>query len=125
MTALYGVWRSDRIAAMAQYAGADPWSRQPCPVSFEYTRKVPLFLMRNLCDALVSCSTTSSWIATLDGQDWPFEYRSLGLLGNKVRADRACDASCTTAQGIFEHVRWPRTGLLTEMLDFLKAHPLL
>lgn len=124
MTALYGVWRSDRIAAMAQYAGADPWSREPCPVSFEHTRKVPLFLMRNLCDALVSCATTSAWIATLEQQDWPFDYRSLGLLGNRVRADRACDASCSTVQGIFEHVRWSRTGVLTEMLDFLKQHPL-
>jgi poly(3-hydroxybutyrate) depolymerase len=126
MAELYGIWRSDRIAAIGQYAGADPWSRDPCPVSFEYARKVPLFLMRNLCDALVSCATTSSWIETLGPLDWPFQYRSLGLLGNGVAADRACVPAqdCSTARGILEHVRWPKTGVLTEMLDFLKQHPL-
>lgn len=65
MAALYGVWRSERIAAIAQYAGADPWSRTPCPVPLTYRRQVPIVLLRNLCDALVPCSATSEWITTL------------------------------------------------------------
>ncbi len=124
MAALYGVWRGDRIAAIGQYAGGDPWSRPPCPVDFTYTRKVPLFLMRNLCDAAVSCSTTSSWITTLQQADWPFEYRSLALRGNAVSPDSACASSCSTRQGAYEHIRWPQTAVLSEMLDFLKQHPL-
>jgi poly(3-hydroxybutyrate) depolymerase len=31
MTALYGIWRKDRIAATGQYAAADPWTQLPCP----------------------------------------------------------------------------------------------
>jgi poly(3-hydroxybutyrate) depolymerase len=124
MTELYGTWRSDRIAAVAQYAGANPWSRDPCPVDFSYTRKVPLFLMRNLCDALVPCATSSAWIATLKQQDWPFEYQSVGLKGNAVPAASACAQDCSKARGLFEHVRWPQPAVLTEMLDFLKQHPL-
>lgn len=124
MAALYGVWRGDRIAAIGQYAGGDPWSRPPCPVAFTYTRKVPLFLMRNLCDAAVSCSTTSSWIATLKQTDWPFEFRSLDLKGNAVSPDSPCAASCPTKQGAYEHVRWPQTAVLSQMLDFLKQNSL-
>lgn len=124
MSALYGNWRSGRIAAIGQYAGADPWSREPCPVLFTPTREVPLFLMRNLCDALVDCATTSSWIELLDHQDWPFAYRSLGLLGYAVGADRACAASCPERRGILEHVRWPQRPVLVEMLAFLSQHPL-
>lgn len=124
MAALYGVWRGDRIAAIGQYAGGDSWSRPPCPVDFTYTRKVPLFLVRNLCDAAVPCSTTSSWIETLKRTDWPFEYRSLALKGNAVSPDSACAASCPTQQGAYEHIRWPQTAVLSEMLDFLKQHRL-
>ncbi len=62
MAALYGIWRSSRVAAIGQYAGADPWSRTPCPVLLRYERQVPLVLLRNLCDALVPCATTSDWI---------------------------------------------------------------
>jgi predicted esterase len=124
MTALYGIWRSDRIAAMAQYAGADPWSRTPCPVTQPASREVPLFLLRNLCDALVPCSTTSEWIETLTEEDWPFEYRNLSLRGRIVSADRTCAAECSTARGIYEHVRWPNRQALRQMLGFLKEHPL-
>ena len=66
MTALYGTWRSDRIAAVAQYAGADPWSARSCPVTFSYTRKVPLFLMRNYCRTRwFPAPPSSAWIETL------------------------------------------------------------
>lgn len=124
MTALYGTWRSDRIAAVAQYAGANPWSRDPCPVTFSYTRKVPLFLMRNLCDALVPCATSSAWIETLRQQDWPFAYQSVSLKGDAAPSNSACAKECSKARGLFEHVRWPQAAVLTEMLDFLKQHPL-
>lgn len=124
MTALYGIWRSDRIAAMAQYAGADPWSRTPCAVTQPASREVPLFLLRNLCDALVPCSTTSEWIETLTEQDWPFEYRNLSLRGRVVSSSRACAQECSTARGIYEHVRWPNKEALRQMLGFLKANPL-
>jgi len=126
MSALYGIWRSDRIAAIGQYAGGNPWSRPPCPVNFTYTRKVPLFLMRNLCDAAVPCSTTSDWITTLKQEDWPFEYRSLALKGNAAPADSACvpAAQCSTKRGAYEHIRWPQTAVLSQMLDFLKQHAL-
>jgi len=53
MSELYGMWRSDWIAAIGQYAGANPWSRTPCPVPIPEGRKVPLVLLRNLCDALI------------------------------------------------------------------------
>lgn len=124
MTALYGIWRSDRIAAMAQYAGANPWSRTPCAVTQPASREVPLFLLRNLCDALVPCATTSEWIDTLTEQDWPFEYRNLSLRGRVVAADRSCAQECSTARGIYEHVRWPNRQALRQMLGFLKANPL-
>jgi predicted esterase len=124
MSALYGVWRSDRIAAIGQYAGADSWSREPCPVDFKYTRKVPLFLMRNLCDALVPCATTSAWIETLHQQDWPLGYQNVALKGDAAPADSSCAQDCSKARGLYEHVRWPKTAVLTEMLDFLKQHPL-
>ena len=65
MSALYGMWCSNTIAAIAQYAGADPWSRPPCPIPFQSTRRVPLVLLRNLCDAEVPCATTGDWISTL------------------------------------------------------------
>jgi hypothetical protein len=80
--------------------------------------------MRNLCDALVSCSTTSSWIATLKQTDWPFEFRSLDLKGNAVSPDSPCAASCPTKQGAYEHVRWPQPAVLSQMLDFLKQNSL-
>ena len=124
MAALYGNWRSDRIAAIGQYAGADPWSRDPCPVAVQATRQVPVFLLRNLCDAAVSCSTTSDWIESLDSLDWPFQYHNLSLLGRIVSNRLSCDAHCTEAQGIFEHVRWPNRNALQTMLDFLRQHPL-
>ena len=35
--------------------------------------------MRNLCDALVPCSTTASWIDTLKAQSWPFEFHNIDV----------------------------------------------
>ncbi|HJX27705.1 MAG TPA: prolyl oligopeptidase family serine peptidase [Thermoanaerobaculia bacterium] len=122
MSALYGNWRSDRIAAIAQYAGADPWSRTPCPVPLEVEREVPLVLMRNLCDLLVPCATSSEWIETLSERDWPFEYHNLGLKGGIVSPDSQCAESCSTARGLYEHVRWPKKGALQKMLSFLRQH---
>lgn len=124
MAALYGVWRSQRIAAIAQYAGADPWSRSPCPVPMRYDRQTPLVLLRNLCDALVPCAATGAWIDTLTAQNWPFEYHNLGLLGHITAADANCTQRCGKIRGIFEHVRFPRKDALEAMLRFLKAHPL-
>ncbi len=72
MSVLYGMWRSNTIAAIAQYAGADPWSRPACPIPFQSTRQGPLVLHRNLCDAAVPCATTSEWISTLTRLNWPF-----------------------------------------------------
>lgn len=124
MAALYGNWRGDRIAAIGQYAGADPWSREPCPVAVQATRRVPIVLLRNLCDAAVSCSTTSAWIATLSGLSWPYQSYNLGLTGRIVSAHRSCAASCSEIQGIYEHVRWPNANALGTLLGFLRKHPL-
>lgn len=124
MAALYGVWRSDRIAAIGQYAGADPWSRSPCPVPLQQTRQVPLVLLRNLCDELVPCETTNAWIDTLTQQRWPFKYYSLGLIGKLVAANSECDRLCSREKGLFEHIRWPRKQALEQMLNFLQQHTL-
>jgi poly(3-hydroxybutyrate) depolymerase len=122
MAALYGVWRGERIAAIGQYAGADPWSRTPCPVPLHAPRKVPLVLLRNLCDALVPCATTNAWIETLAHHAWPFEFHNLGLLG-AVTAETRCAPRCSKERGLFEHVRWPNREALEEMLGFLLRHP--
>lgn len=122
MTVLYANWRSDRIAA-AQYAGADPWSRTPCPVAVQATRKVPLVLLRNLCDRLVPCAATAGWVDTLAGLDWPFEFHNLDLRG-AITSAQDCAPACSKDRGIFEHVRWPDAAALTTMLGFLKQHPL-
>ena len=124
MSALYGVWRSHRIAAIGQYAGADPWSRTPCPVPIPSGRQVPLVLLRNLCDALVPCSTTSDWIKTLTEKNWPFQYHNLNLTGAITTADSNCVQNCGRVRGIFEHVRWPKKEALETMLHFMKEHPL-
>ncbi len=125
MAALYGVWRSERIAAIAQYAGADSWSRTPCPVSLQHDRQVPLVLLRNLCDALVPCNATNDWIDTLAEQGWPFEYHSLNVTGTRTDQDRTCAQPCSEGEGPFEHIRWPAEDVLVEdMLSFLKRHTL-
>ena len=125
MADLYGMWRSDRIAAIGQYAGADPWSRLPCAVTPKIERKVPLVLLRNLCDALVSCEKTDAWIKTLTEQSWPFESHSLDLLGGEAAPASTCATSCEKVRGIAEHTRWPSESVMKErLLPFLKAHPL-
>lgn len=122
MAALYGTWRSDRIAAIAQYAGADPFSREPCPVPFNGKRKVPLVLLRNLCDALVDCATTSQWIATLQKMEWPFAHHNLGTTGHLTAPDAACDGHCGKIKGLYEHIRFPQPDAFDAMLKFLKQH---
>jgi predicted esterase len=125
MAALYGMWRSDRIAAIGQYAGADPWTRLPCPVTPQVERQAPLVLLRNLCDALVSCESTDTWIKTLTEQHWPFEYQSLDFLGGEAAPASACPASCDRVKGLAEHVRWPSEAVMKErLMPFLKQHPL-
>jgi len=125
MAALYGVWRSDRIAAIGQYAGADSWSRSPCPVQLQFDRQVPLVLLRNLCDALVPCDATNDWIDTLTEQSWPFEYHSLNVTGTRTDQDRVCAQHCSRGEGLFEHIRWPAEDVLADdLLSFLKQHTL-
>ncbi len=124
MAALYGVWRGDRIAAIGQYAGADPWSRLPCPVPMdEHRRRVPLVLLRNLCDDLVPCELTSAWADTLSKERWPYELLNLDPRGD-VTTDRECDRECLKIIGLYEHIRWPREESLKEMLKFLKRYSL-
>lgn len=123
MAALYGNWRSERIAAIGQYAGADPWSREPCPLPPQYTRKTPLVLLRNLCDQLVPCAATSAWIATLTQLDWPFVAYSLDRSGRITTASE-CDSRCSKLIGLYEHCRWPQKPALEAMLRFMREHPL-
>lgn len=125
MAVLYGAWRAERIAAVAQYAGTDPWQRMPCPVAMPSGRQVPLTLLRNMCDALATCSETSSWSNTLQQQDWPFRRVNLNWSGDDAGPDVQCAKTCGKARGLYEHVRWPRKDVLvTGMLEFFKAHPL-
>ncbi len=125
MTVLYSTWRSSRIAAMGQYAGANPWARSPCPIPISYTRQVPLFLMRNLCDALVPCETTNEWIDTLTARNWPFKYHNLNSLG-VITLNDSCSTNpgCSGDEGIAEHMRWPRKTSLELMLEYFRFHPL-
>jgi poly(3-hydroxybutyrate) depolymerase len=125
MAVLYGAWRAERIAAVGQYAGTDPWQRTPCPVTMPSGRKVPLTLLRNMCDALATCSETDSWSNTLQQQNWPFRRVDLSWDGQDAGPDARCDASCGKAHGLYEHVRWPDKAVLAaELLGFFKAHPL-
>ena len=81
-------------------------------------------LLRNLCDALVPCATTSEWIQTFTSMNWPFEYHSLDTWGHLAPPDRACDARCSKVHGLFDHVRFPRRDAFEAMLRFLASHPL-
>jgi predicted esterase len=124
MAALYGVWRSDRIAAIGQYAGADPWSRLPCPVPMEYHRPVPLVLLRNLCDDLVPCEVTSAWVDTLKKERWPYKLVNLDPSGDISTSDQNCERRCSKIVGIYEHIRWPKDQVLMEMLKFFNQNSL-
>lgn len=125
MAVLYGAWRADRIAAVGQYAGTDPWQRTPCPVGMPPGRQVPLVLLRNMCDALAKCDETNLWSNTLAKQHWPLRRVDLTLRGNKAEPTTQCVQSCGKARGLYEHVRWPQKAVLAdEMLGFFKAHPL-
>lgn len=123
MAALYGVWRSQRIAAIGQYAGADPWSREPCPVPLVAARQVPLVLLRNLCDQLVPCATTASWMQTLTTLQWPFAAYTLDTRGHPT-AQTNCTGKCSRLKGLYCHIRWPDKVAFTHMLEFFKQHPL-
>ncbi|MDK2125155.1 prolyl oligopeptidase family serine peptidase [Parachitinimonas caeni] len=125
MAALYASWRRERIAAVGQYAGANPWSRPPCPVALPADPPPPLTLMRNLCDALVPCTTTNDWIKTQQARGWTFEYTNLDARGRATQRDAACTASCGKAKGIAEHVRWPGKDVLTRsLLEWFKGKAL-
>lgn len=125
MTVLYSTWRSSRIAAMGQYAGGNPWSRTPCPIPISFTRQVPLFLLRNLCDALVPCDSTNLWIDTLKARNWPFEHHNLDAIGD-ITLDDSCstNSGCSGDMGLLEHFRWPRKTALELMLEYFRLHPL-
>lgn len=125
MAVLYGAWRADRIAAVGQYAGTDPWPRTPCPVAAPQGRQVPLVLLRNMCDAFATCSATSSWSSTLQKQDWPLRQVNLTLDGKDAGPNAQCAQSCGKARGLYEHIRWPQQAVLADgMLEFFKEHPL-
>lgn len=125
MAVLYGTWRAERIAAVGQYAGTDPWQRTPCPVDMPSGRQVPLVLLRNMCDALAKCSDTNSWSDTLEKQNWPLRRVDLTLGGKDAGANAQCVESCGKARGLYEHIRWPQKAVLADqMLEFFKAHPL-
>jgi poly(3-hydroxybutyrate) depolymerase len=126
MAVLYGSWRQDKIAAVGQYAGADPWSRTPCPVSMPTEgRQVPLTLLRNLCDALATCQQTGSWSATLTKLNWPSQRYDLAFSGKLAEAGASCAQSCGKAHGLYEHIRWPQKTVLADgLLGFFKQHPL-
>ncbi|WP_266170144.1 PHB depolymerase family esterase [Dyella subtropica] len=125
MAVLYGAWRADRIAAVGQYAGTDPWQRTPCPVDMPSGRQVPLTLMRNMCDALATCSDTSSWSSTLEKQNWPLRRVNLTLDGKDAGPNAQCVQSCEKTRGLYEHIRWPQEAVLADrMLEFFKAHAL-
>ncbi len=125
MTVLYSTWRSSRISAMGQYAGANPWARTPCPIDISYERKVPLFLLRNLCDKLVPCPETNQWIDTLTERNWPFKYHSLNTIGDITLRDTCVSLTpCDGVRGLAEHIRWPKSVPLEIMLEFFRQHPL-
>lgn len=125
MAVLYGAWRADRIAAVGQYAGTDPWQRTPCPVDPPSGRQVPLTLLRNMCDALATCSETSSWSSTLEKQNWPFRRVDLDWDGKDAGPNAQCVPSCGKVRGLYEHIRWPQKAVLADqLLAFFKAHPL-
>ncbi|GLQ94356.1 PHB depolymerase family esterase [Dyella acidisoli] len=125
MAVLYGAWRSDRIAAVGQYAGTDPWQRTPCPVNMPQGRQVPLTLLRNMCDALATCSETTSWSSTLEQQNWPLRRVNLTLDGKEDGPNAQCAQVCEKPRGLYEHIRWPQKAVLAdEMLEFFKQHPL-
>jgi hypothetical protein len=50
--------------------------------------------------------------------------RNLDLHGYVTDPKKTCDGRCSKAQGLYEHVRWPRKDALAEMLGFLKQNPL-
>ena len=89
-----------------------------------WTRKVPVTLMRNLCDALVAYPATQEWIETLRAQQWPFEYQSLDLHGAATAPDAVPPEHYTQARGLYEHVRWPDQAAFEKALAFLARHPL-
>ncbi|GLQ89416.1 hypothetical protein GCM10007898_29890 [Dyella flagellata] len=125
MAVLYGTWRAERIAAVGQYAGTDPWQRTPCPVAMPSGRQVPLTLLRNMCDALATCSETSSWSNTLEQKNWPFRRVNLDWSGKQAASNAQCAQSCGKVHGLYEHIRWPQKEVLaSQMLEFFKAHPL-
>ncbi len=125
MAALYGVWRGDRIAAIGQYAGASPWARPPCPVPLPVKPHVPLVLLRNLCDSIVSCQESSQWISDLSAAGWPYESYNLWDDGYEAPSTEGCATSCTFAQGVRDHIRWPKGSVLANrLLPFFKQHAL-
>ncbi|HWW59978.1 MAG TPA: prolyl oligopeptidase family serine peptidase [Thermoanaerobaculia bacterium] len=123
MAALYGVWRGDRVAAIGQYASASPWERPPCPVPLPANPHIPLVLIRNLCDRVAPCTETSAWISELTSAGWPFESYNLWNDGSEAPAAQTCAKNCSPAQGVEDHVRWPKGSVLkNRLLPFFKQH---
>ncbi|MFN7955230.1 MAG: hypothetical protein U0610_26120 [bacterium] len=62
----------DQFAAVATFAGADPFSRDPCPTPYPTVdRKPPVMVVHSSCDPIELCSNVEDWFAALSKQGWP------------------------------------------------------
>jgi poly(3-hydroxybutyrate) depolymerase len=155
MAAEYGIARhtvptpgGNRIAAVAAYAGADPFhnlsaTQSPsCQVSPYPSTSLPLMMVHRDCDALVACDPAQlnafrlppggdvqDWLVSLKGTEQDPNIVDL-LIDSTDRVTNACLGlvTCTQTLGTQNHLNWP-DGLLAgtdhepEMLTFLANHP--
>ncbi len=62
----------EQFAAVATFAGADPFSRSPCPTPYpKVSRKPPVMVVHSSCDPIELCSNVEDWFAALTKQGWP------------------------------------------------------
>ncbi|MBK7975150.1 MAG: hypothetical protein IPK07_18335 [Deltaproteobacteria bacterium] len=61
-----------QFAAVATFAGADPFSRGPCPTPYpKVSRKPPVMVVHSSCDPIELCANVEGWFQALSGQGWP------------------------------------------------------
>ena len=61
-----------QFAAVATFAGADPFSRGPCPTPYpKVSRKPPVMVVHSSCDPIELCSNVEGWFQALSKQGWP------------------------------------------------------
>ncbi len=61
-----------QFASVATFAGADPFSRDPCPTPYPaVARKPPVMVVHSSCDPIELCSNVEDWFTALRGQGWP------------------------------------------------------